>query len=420
MGKYIMNQETQKIELHFDKAEYMALSDEQKKEIKSNFLWSSKAGAWVSRSTNNHYWALKVAEKLGLSDGGKVGERLSYAEELEKKSERAEARAERYETYSENAERRAVNLQSDFNRLRKDWSWLTQPIIAGHAGSRAFANHRNKVMARYERGFEEYQKSEYYQNRAATARGTASNAQLENPVYLHNRIKEQNKQVKIYQDIIVKYEDALYKIQQGEELKNRSGEVLTEAYIEQHITEMLEKYEWEHDKLEFFENKLEEVGGNRFSKDNIKVGYIVNMRRWDRCEILSAGPVNVTFKILDGGAAGGVLTDPYAAIVEILEAEEVEKAKATIENPYKVGDILCKHRPGDDSIYQSFQVVKTTATGVKLQQIAIEKGVPVADKFISDTQTQKKIVKIKWSDWMGIYMDDWQLHKYVEKAAGAV
>jgi hypothetical protein len=420
MGKYIMNQETQKIELHFDKAEYMALSDEQKKEIKSNFLWSSKAGAWVSRSTNNHYWALKVAEKLGLSDGGKVGERLSYAEELEKKSERAEARAERYETYSENAERRAVNLQSDFNRLRKDWSWLTQPIIAGHAGSRAFANHRNKVMARYERGFEEYQKSEYYQDRAATARATADNAKLKDKVYLHNKIKECNKTLKIYQEHIVRYEDALYKIQQGEKLTNHSGELLTEDYIEQRIAERLEKYEWEYDKLEFFEKCLDELGGIQYSKDNIKVGFIVGMKRWGRCEIVSAGPVNVTFKILDGGASGGCLTEPYAAIVEVIEAKEIEKAKSTIENPYKVGDILCKHRPGDDSIYQSFQVVKTTATGVKLQQIAIENGVPVADRFISDKQTQKKIVKSKWSECIGVYMDDWQLHKYETKVAGAV
>lgn len=34
MGKYILNQETQKIELRFDKSEYLALSSEQKAEIK--------------------------------------------------------------------------------------------------------------------------------------------------------------------------------------------------------------------------------------------------------------------------------------------------------------------------------------------------------------------------------------------------
>jgi hypothetical protein len=420
MGKYILNCETQKIELYFSKSEYLALSEEQKKEIKSAFLFSGKAGAWVSRSTNNHYWALKVAEKLGLENGGKVGERLSYAEELEHQTEKAEARAERYEQYSENAEKRAVNLQSEFNKLRKDWSWLTQPIIAGHAGSRAFGNHKAKVMARYEKGFEEYQKSEYYQDRAATARATADNAKLKDRVYIDKKIKECNKTLKIYQEHIVRYEDALYKIHQGEELRNRSGEILTESLIEERIADRLEKYEWEHDKLEFFEKCLDDLGGIQFSKDNIKPGFIVSIRNSGRrCEVLSAGPVNVTYKILDGGAAGMVLTDPYAAIVEIIETKD--KSEKVI-NPFIVGDILCKHYGMDTSntVYKAFEVVKVTRTGVKIQPIAVEKGVPVVGKYIGEPM-QKKVVKSKWSDFVGVYDDNWQLHKYEQKEmAGAV
>ncbi|MEN6312780.1 MAG: DUF3560 domain-containing protein [Clostridiaceae bacterium] len=318
MGKYILNQETQKIELHFSKPEYQALSESQKKEIKSNYLWSGKAGAWVSRSTNNHYWAIETAKKIGLEDGGKTGERLSYAEQLEVKAERAEARADRYETYSDNAEKRAVNLQADFNKYRKDWSWLTQPIIAGHAGSRAFANHRNKVMARYDRGFEEYEKSAYYQDRAATARATASNAKLQDKVYLDNKIKEQNKQVKTYQDIVVKYEEALYKIQQGEELKNRSGYILTEDYIEQKISEMLEKYEWENDKLEFFEKCLADLGGIVYSKANVKKGDFVKIRgSWSK--ILSANPTTV--RILNS-LGWDWMKYPYSEIQDYKPASE--------------------------------------------------------------------------------------------------
>ena len=417
MGKYILNQETSKIELHFSKSEYLAMGEPQKKEIKSAFLFSGKANAWVSRSTNNHYSALKVAEKLELENGGKIGERLSYAEQLEIKAERAEARADRYETYSDNAEKRAVNLQADFNKYRKDWSWLTQPIIAGHSGSRAFGNHKAKAMARYERGFEEYEKSSYYQDRAATARGTASNAKLGDKVYLDTKIKEQNKQVKIYQDIVVKYEEALYKIQQGEVLKNRSGEVLTVDYIEQRITEMLEKYEWENDKLEFFEKCLAELGGIEFSKDNIKVGYIVNIRHSGRrCEILSAGPVNVTYKILEGGAAGLGGTEPYAAIQEIIAVKEVPK----LENPFQVGDILTHTNIGGNRIIKAYQVIKVTDTGVKIQQIATDKGAPVPDRFIGEPM-QKKVTKSPYSDFVGVYDDGWQLHKYeVKEMAGAV
>jgi hypothetical protein len=409
MGKYILNQETQKIELHFDKSEYMALSDSMKSEIKSAFLWSGKAGAWVSRSIHNHYRAEQIAKKLNLENGGKVGEKLSYAEELERKSERAEARAERYEQYSENAEKRAEHLQSDFNKYRKDWSWLTQPIIAGHRGSQAFARHREKVMARYDRGFEEYKKSEYYQQRAAAARATADNAKLKDKVYLHNRIKECNKNLKVYQDHIARYEDALYRVRQGKQLKNCSGELLTEELLKQRIADRLEKYEWENDKLEFFENCLSKLGGVQFSKENIKAGYIVKMKRWGRCEIIAAGSVNVTFKILDGGAAGGYLTNPYAAIESIIAEKETQNK---VDNPFKVGDILCKYRPAGNSIYKAYQVIKVTETGVKIQQIAIENDIPIPDKFTGEPAKQKKIVKSKFSDFVGIYDDNWQLHKY--------
>ena len=419
MGKYILNQETSKIELHFSKSEYLAMGEPQKKEIKSAFLFSGKANAWVSRSTNNHWRAEQVAKKLGLEDGGSTGERLSYAEELDRKVERAEARAERYEGYSSNAEKRAEQLQSALNSYRGDIAFFTQPIIAGHRGSQAFANYRERLYNRYHKGFEEYKKSEYYQDRAATARATADSAKLKDRVYLHNRIKECNAIIKKYQESITAAENNIYKLQQGEVLKSWEGKPLTIEGQEERISVKLEQYEYEHDKLEFFENCLAELGGISFSKDNIKVGYIVKMVRWGRCEIVTAGPVNVTYKILDGGAAGGYLTDPYAAIAEVVQAKE----KTTkIEIPFAVGDILCKHYGMDTSnaVYKAYQVVKTTETGVKIQQIAVEKGVPVPDRFIGEPM-QKKVVKSKFSDFVGVYDGDWQLHKYEAKEmAGAV
>lgn len=421
MGKYILNQETQRIELHFSKPEYTALSDEQKKEIKSNFLWSSKAGAWVSRSTNNHYWALKVAERLSLEDGGKIGERLSYAEQLERKTERAEARTERFIRYAENAEKRGETLQAELNSHRGDIAFFTQPNINSSAG-RAFTNYRNRLYQRYEKGMEEYRKSEYFKSRASVAQATADMKKLKDPVYLHNRIKECNATIKKLQGHIVGYEEQIHKIKQGEEIYNWiTREPLTVERLEECIQERLEKMEYEIDKLAFLENCLAEIGGIQFSKDNIKVGYIVKMKRWGRCEVISAGPVNVTFKILDGGAAGGVLTEPYAAIVEVLKEKELKKQK--VSNPCQVGDILTMHYGMDtkNPVYRAYQVVKTTETGVKLQQIAVEKGVPVPSRFISDKQVQRKVTQSKWNDSVAIYMDGWQLHKYeIKEIAGAV
>lgn len=410
MKQYILNKETQKIELHFEKSEYQALTEQQKNDLKSAYLWSNYGKCWVSRSKNNHYWAIKTAEKLGFTDGGSIGERLSYSEELEVKADKAKRRADRYDQYAENAEKRAENLQSEWNKNKQDWSYVTQPIIRGHAGSERFGRQRQKVLDRYHKGFEEYRKSEYFQDRAETARSTASMEQLKNPIYLHNRIKECKSTIAKLEKNVVYYEELLYKKENGEELTGFYADKTTEQ-IEKWLNDTLEKMEYEIDKQAFMENKLEEIEGNNFSKENIKPGYIVKMKRWGRCEILSAGSVNVTFKILDGGASGGVLTEPYQAIIEVIEEKEIKK---TIENPYQIGDILCSYRPADNSIYKAYQVIKTTDTGVKLQRIAIENGKPVLGKFIEDKATQKKIVKSKWSEWIGVYMDDWQLHKYNE------
>ena len=50
MKPYIFNMETTKIELHFGKSEYAALTEEQKSDLKSAFLWRRTVGCWVSRA----------------------------------------------------------------------------------------------------------------------------------------------------------------------------------------------------------------------------------------------------------------------------------------------------------------------------------------------------------------------------------
>jgi hypothetical protein len=419
MGKYLLNKETQKIELHFGKPEYLALTDTQKKEIKSSFLWSRSAGAWVSRSIHSHYRAVQIAEKLGLENAGSQGERLSYEEELERKQKRAEARADRYETYAENAEQRGKNMQKEFNSFHGDIAFFTQPNINSSAG-RAFTNRRQRILDRYAKGFDEYRKSEYFAGRAATARDTASGSQLQDPVYLHNRIKEQNATIKKLEKNVASYEDKINRIQNGEVITNYKNEPMTVEQYETWTKETLDRLEYEIDKLAFFQNAIDEIGGNRFSKDNIKVGYIVKVPRWGNVEVTGTGPVNFTYKHdLGPNHKDWPGQEPYAAIIEIIEAKEQTKEQ-NIDNPFKVGDILCAHRPADSSIYRAYQVVKTTKTGVKIQRIAIENGEPIKDNFVSDKVMQKKIVKSKWSEFVGVYMDDWQLHKYTKKELIAI
>lgn len=143
---YIKNLETGKIELHFEKSDYLALSDELKRELKRSYLFSRTAIAWVSRSINNQWRAIETAKKLGFNEEEKQGERLSYEEQLERKVEKAEHRAERYDQYTVNANNKGQVLQSELEKYRGDIAFLTQPIIAGHSGSQTFGRRRKKYL----------------------------------------------------------------------------------------------------------------------------------------------------------------------------------------------------------------------------------------------------------------------------------
>ena len=166
--------------------------------------------------------------------------------------------------------------------------------------------------------------------------------------------------------------------------------------------------EYEIDKLAYFENALEEIGGNRFSKENVKVGYIVKLRRWGNVEITSTGPKNIQYKILTGGAAGLGGVEPYAAIIEIMEAKEV---KAETENPFNIGDIVTRSSICGNSIIHAYQVVKTSAKTITIQEIEVKDNKPVKDSFISDKQERKTVKQDRYNN---IVVNDggWYLYRY--------
>lgn len=254
---YFLNVETSKIELEFSKSEYQSLSETEKKSLKSAFLFSGSRSVWVSRSTNNHYSAIYAAKNLGFEDGGKIGERLSFAEQVERQAEKAENRAERFEQYAENAEHKAKAMQLEFDELRKDFSWLTQPVIAGNSRSQRFQAQRERVMNRYDKGFEEYRKSEYFKQKATTAAETASMEKYKDKTYLNNRIEEANKEIRALQRAMV----------QTEETNNETWQ-----------EKLLDAIEFQLDKLAYLHNCLDNVGGITYNKDNVKAGYIVKIR----------------------------------------------------------------------------------------------------------------------------------------------
>jgi len=335
MSNYIFNLETTKIELHFEKSEYAAMPEEQKTLLKGAFLFSGRSKCWVSRAKEPNLWRAKeVAKKLGFVEEQREGERLTYAEQLERQSERAEERADRYDGYAANAVSRAEQLQKPLNAMHGDIAFFTQPNINSSAG-RAFKNRRERMFNQYHKGFEEYRKSDYFKDRAATARGTASQAQFENPAYLDRRIKECKKELRNREKNIIHYEELLHAIENGEEKKRYNGELITADETASWLERELELVEKAMDKQGYLENCLDKLGGIRFSKDNIKVGYIVRIGHREQVEIISTGPVNVGYRILTGGAAGMTLTAAYAEISEIVKAVAPEEVPT---HPFKVGE----------------------------------------------------------------------------------
>ena len=374
MKPYIFNLETTKIELHFEKSEYTALSTEQKANLKSAFLWSRTGGCWVSRAKGpNLWWAKQVAAKLGFTEEQREGERLSFSEQVERQAERAEKRAERYEQYAENAERRRASLQAPLNRMHGDVAFFTQPIIAGHAASQVFARQRERMFAKYEKGFEEYRKSSYFQDRARTARATADGAKYRDVAYLDRRIKECRKEIRAREKNIIHYEQTLYAIENGEKKKRFDGTPITAEVVNDWIKRELELVEKAMDKQAFLEACVDQCGGIQFSKDNIKIGFQVRLNDGfdSEVEVIGAGPQNITYRILTGGAKGMVLQAAYAEIKEIIKAEELREThpftvgeQFTAEQYVRVGDSLTWER-----IHVTYKIIKASSKTIQLKPV---------------------------------------------------
>ena len=360
---YVCNLETGKLELHFEKSVYAALSDAQKASIKSTFLWGRNSGCWISRAKEPHlYHAEQVAKSLGLADAGRTGERISFGDQMQRKQERAEARADRYEARAANAAARGEALQKPINDMHGDIAFFTQPNINSSAG-RAFTRRRERMFAAFERGSDEFRKSEYWQGRAAEARKTADGRGMNDPAFLVRRIRECESGVRKIKKAIEANDEVLRKIENGTPPKRFNGETITLEDVERWNENAIDRLEVELDKLGFYQERLEAIGGVQFSADSIKPGYIVRLERWGDCRVVSTGPKNFTYQTkLDGVA----LTGSYAEIVAIVKAQEAKPAR----HPFKVGDTFsCSRWNAQERKAEKleYRIIRATDKSVTLQ-----------------------------------------------------
>ena len=393
---FVMNMETGKLELHFAKATYMALDDDAKGKIRGNFLWGRRSGCWISRCKEpNLYHAIRVAQELGLRDAGKTGERLSFAEQMERKAERAERRADRYEARSEAAEKRGEALQKPINDLRGDIAFFTQPNINSSAG-RAFTRRRERMYASFERGFEEFNKSAYWQGRAKTARSTASQKELQDKAFVHRRIAERESDIRKLKNLVTLYEGYVNTYDQGEIPKDVWGGNITMSA--ERCAEWLEHYldrlEVKLDELGFYQDCLDALGGVVYSQDNIKVGYVVQVQRWGRCEVISTGPKNCTVKDTSSRTVF-TPTIAYAEIEKIITAREAQDEP----QPFKVGESFTV--PRWNSRKGNSEKVTYTIIRASDKTVTLKTG--------DEKPIVRKPTKVKWSrdvEW-ALRLSDW-------------
>lgn len=276
---YQINRETQKLELIFDKAEYLALPDEKKREIKSNFLFSRAAGGWVSRAKwPNTYYAEQTAKSLGAENRGKTGEALSFADQMERKAERAEARAERMEA------------------------------------------------------------SDYYRDAAQTARETAAGTKPKDKGFCERRMNDAEKTIRAQKKNLEHYKKQLEIIEQnGPQKRPWSDEEITAETVTGWIENAEEIMENAISKYSYYAECLEDLGGIQYSRENIKPGYVLRLKRWKReVTVINCGPKNFRYKENDGPSAGWQGMESYAEILEIISTEGAEKPAPV--HPFTVGE----------------------------------------------------------------------------------
>ncbi len=353
---FIENKETGKIELHFEKSAYMALNEDQKKEIKSNFLFSRYSSAWVSRCKfPNLSHALRIAENLGLENAGKTGEKLSFEEQMEVKAARAENRANRFEYKAEQAEKKAEQLQAPINSMHGDIAFFTQPNINTSAG-RAFTRKRDRMWASFEQGMEEFRKSEYYQNRAKTARESTKTPSID---FCQRRIDEAQASIRKLNKNIEEYNNYLDQIEQGKEVTNKYGwkvDISIDS-INSNIERWEEMLEDAVSKVAYYDSLIQSQGGIHFSKDNIKPGYIVKLRSsWKGAVlVVSTGPKNIKYKDIDG--SGFELSANYSEIEKILKVQEVTEP----QHPFTVGEkFTIEEWNGHEYVNKEYSITKIT------------------------------------------------------------
>lgn len=290
LGHFVRDRESDKVRLHFDKKHYDSLPDADKREIRSNFLWSGSQKAWVSRaklSTGGTSRAEQVAQRLGLEDRGQEGERLSFAERQKAVVDRAEERASRLVVAATKRDEEAQAKWKKWDWAKKDHAFLTQP---GRIPA------RERMFRDDERAYDLTKEARELRMRAYSAEDTASQEQLGDRGYLQRRIEENEAEIRGHD-------------REFAQIRERGGDP-------EKATDLQERKRLAQEKADYYREHLAKIGGTIHSQATVKKGDFVKIRG-GLAPVLSTGPKNIKVR-----SYGLELTYPYAEIEKHIPREE--------------------------------------------------------------------------------------------------
>ncbi len=198
---YIRDLESDKLHLYtHSKADWLSIPQEKRDEIKRNCLWSSKRNCWISRARTQTalIYMREILLDLAFQDAGEQGSRLSFAEQIEAKQERAADRAERFHNRADRANANSQQLSNTAQKMAEIIP-MGQPILVGHHSEKSDRNFRGRIANKFEKAFKEQDKAKHYEYRAEVAERIAGGAEYQNPAFLYRRIEEVKAEIRHHQ-----------------------------------------------------------------------------------------------------------------------------------------------------------------------------------------------------------------------------
>lgn len=269
------------------KAEYTALDADIKKQVKAYFRFSPNRAAWISKGAT--YSALQIAQRVGLEDGGVEAEdeRLSFAEQIEQKQERAAARAVRREGYAASAQAASDSLyEAGMDDLRR--IPFGQPIQPpGHHSHKGDKAYRERAGRKVERSFEEADRAKHHREQAAIAAHAADAPELRSPAFLARRVNDAETEIRRLRRLL-------------DVVRTESGR----ARLEEATARAEEK-------LAYYRERLDDAGGALYTSATLKGARRVMIERHGWVYVYSVGPKFLTvgdhgcsWKVLAGEVLG--------------------------------------------------------------------------------------------------------------------